>query len=117
MNNFKQKFTKCIESNDFYATAITAVIVAAVVLVNVIVYTLAVAFGWYFTPARKDDLSISGSGETLFAEAIEKGLEVEVIFCMYEKDVEAHDTGSFVLQTAREFANKYPDTIKLKFVN
>ena len=117
MNNFKQKFTKFVGNNDVYATAITAVIIAAVVLVNVIIYTLASTFGWYFTPERKDDLSISDSGEALFADAIAEGQKVEVIFCMYQSDVKNHDTGAFVLETAKEFEKKYPDFIDLKFVN
>ena len=53
----------------------------------------------------------------MFAEAMDKGLEVEVIFCMFEADVEKHDTGSFVLETAREFEKKYDGFINLKFVN
>ncbi len=117
MNKFKQKLTACLKSNDFLATALTALVVAAVVFVNIIIYTLANHFGWFFTHEEKTDFSISDSGDTLFADAMAKGLTVDVIFCMYEEDLKDHDTGSFVYKTAKEFEEKYPDFIKLSYIN
>ena len=117
MSKFKPSFKKIVNNDDFSASVLIAVVVCAVVFVNVIIYTLATTFGWYFTKVREDDFSISDSGETLFSEAMAKGLDVEVIFCMYEADVEKHDTGSFVLKTAKEFEEKYPEFINLRFVN
>ena len=117
MNKFKQTFTRCVKSEGFSGAALTAVLIAAVVLVNVIIYTLASYFGWYFTSVAEDDLSISDVGDSLFAEAMAEGLTVEVIFCMYEKELEKHDTGSFVLRTAKQFEEKYPDFIDLTYIN
>lgn len=117
MNKFKQKLTGYLKSNGFFATAFTVLLVASVVFVNVIMYTLAAEFGWVYTPEEETDFSISNSGETLFADAIEKGLKVEVIFCMYEDEVKNHDTGSFVYRTAKEYEAKYPNLISLDFIN
>lgn len=117
MNNFKQKLTAYFKSNGFFATALTAIVVTAVVFVNVIIYTLASHFGWVYTPSSDTDFSISDSGDALFAEAIEKGLKVNVTFCMYEEDVKEHDTGSFVYRTAKEFEAKYPELITLDYIN
>ena len=117
MNKFKQKLTAYFKSNGFFATLLTVLAVTAVVFVNVIIYTLANQFGWVYTKQGDTDFSISSSGEALFADAIEKGLRVEVIFCMYEDDVKEHETGSFVYRTAKEFEKKYPDFITLSYIN
>ena len=117
MSKFKPSFKKIVNNDDFSATVLIAVVVSAVVFINVIIYTLASTFGWYFTKVKEEDFSISESGADMFSDAMSKGLEVEVIFCMYETDVQNHDTGSFVLKTAKEFEEKYPDFINLRFVN
>ncbi len=120
MNKFKQKFTACIENNDVLSTVLTALIIAAVVFVNIIIYTLANTFGWYFTPEEKTDFSISNSGDALFAEAREKGLKVDITFCMYEDDfisLQKDAPGYYVYRTAKEFEERYPDLITLNYVN
>ncbi len=117
MNKLKGKLSACLKNNDVLATALTALAVAAVVFINIIIYTLASTFGWYFTPQEKTDFSISNSGDILFADAISKGLTVDVTFCMYEEDLKSHDTGSFVYKTAKEFESKYPSFIKLNYIN
>lgn len=96
---------------------LTSTVIAAVVMVNVIVFALASTFGWYLYSQPVDDLSISDSGEVLFAEAIRVGKHVDVTFCMYEDELRNHPTGGFVLTTARAFEEKYPELITLNFVN
>ena len=87
---------------------LTAVVIAAVVMINAIVFTLASTFGWYLYSQPVDDLSISDSGDQLFSEAIKLGKKVDVTFCMYEDELATHSTGAFVLTTAKAFAEKYP---------
>ena len=96
---------------------LTAVVIAAVVMINAIVFTLASTFGWYLYSQPVDDLSISDSGDQLFSEAMKLGKKVDVTFCMYEDELAAHPTGAFVLTTAKAFAEKYPQLITLNFVN
>lgn len=117
MNNFKQKLTAYLKGRDFPATVLTAIIIAAVVFVNVIIYTLSTVFPLYLHSPEEDDFSISSSSEALFEKYIELGERVTVTFCSYEDQVNSHDTGKFVLKTAKEFASKYPEFITLRFVN
>lgn len=117
MNNFKQKLTAYLKGRDFPATVLTAIIIAAVVFVNIIIYTLSTVFPLYLYSPTQDDFSISSSSEALFEKYIELGERVTVTFCSYEDQVNSHDTGKFVLETAKEFASKYPEFITLRFVN
>lgn len=117
MNKSKQKFADLLQNRNFTSALLTAVIIVAIVFVNVIIYTLAYYFGWYFTPQAQDDLSISGATDTLFSDAIDKGERVEIIFCSYEDTVKNHQTGKFVYETARQFEERYPNFVDVRFVN
>jgi hypothetical protein len=96
---------------------VVALVIASVVFVNVIIYTLTSFFGLYLYTTDKLDFSIGDSSEPLFADAIEKGLDVKITFCMYEENLESHPTGAYVNETAKAFKNKYPDFIELEYVN
>ncbi len=117
MKNFKGKVTALVKHNDFSAGALCALVIAAVVFVNIIIYTLAMSFGWFFTPEEETDFSISGSTDALFKEAIDDGLTVNITFCMYEDELKDHDTGSFVYKTVKEFENRYPDFLEIDYIN
>ena len=117
MSNIKEKFTSLLSGRSFPSALLTVILIAAVVFVNIIAYTVTTAFGLYLYEKEEDDLSISSAGDGYFADAIAEGKEVSVIFCSYEKEVREHATGSFVLETAKNFAARYPDLINLKFVN
>ena len=117
MNKFKQKFTSYLKGRDFPATVLTAIVIAAVVFVNILIYTLSTVFPLYLHSPEEDDFSISSSSEALFQKYIELGEKITITFCSYEDVVDAHDTGTFVLKTAKEFASKYPEFITLRFVN
>ena len=73
MNNFKQKFTSYLKGQDFSATVLTAIVIAAVVFVNILIYTLSTVFPLYLYSPEEDDLSISSSSEALFEKYIELG--------------------------------------------
>lgn len=117
MNNFKQKFTSYLQGRNFSSNLVVALVIASVVFVNVIIYTLTSFFGLYLYTTDKLDFSIGDSSEPLFADAIEKGLDVKITFCMYEENLESHPTGAYVNETAKAFKNKYPDFIELEYVN
>ena len=59
--------------DNLFATAITATVIALVIVLNVVLYYLSAINGWYIANAEELDLSLSGSTEELFAEAEENG--------------------------------------------
>ena len=95
----------------------TVVIIVAVVLINILAYTVTSAFGLYFYSPNVDDLSISGNTDALFEKAIGMKRKVTITFCYPESKLEMHDTGSYVLETARNFKAQYPELIELKFAS
>ena len=97
------------------ATLTTCVVIAVLVLLNVIAFTLTSGLGLYLYAPEYSDLTISGSTDQLYS-SVSLGKEVTVTFCMEEDDLKNHDTGSFVYTTALQFAERY-DFVKLKFVN
>lgn len=99
------------------ATALTALVIAAILAVNAVIYFLTMIFGLYFSPSPPDELLLSGSTDALFADSIKEGRRVKISFCYPEDDVKNHDTGSFVYRTVNEFKERYPDFIEVEYVN
>jgi len=117
MNDFKEKTKAFIAGRNFSSGVLVAIIIAVVVFVNIIAYTLTEYFELYLYVQEKDDLSIGAASDDLFEDAREKGQTVSVTFCMDEKELSEHSTGKFVYETAREFKKRYPNFIKLNYVN
>ena len=117
MNKLKQGFTGFVKGRNFSSAVLTAVIICAVVFVNVIIYTLTNAFSLYIHKDEEYDFSISSSNDALFAKYIEGGRKVDVIFCSYEDKVKNNEKGSAVYSTAKYFEERYSGFINLKFVN
>lgn len=117
MKEFFSKLGRKLAGRKGIGNTMTAVIIIAVVLINVIAYTVTSAFGLYLYSPRKTDMSISGNTDDLFAKAMSLDKKVQITFCYTEDKLETHATGSFVLTTAREFEERYPDLIDLRFVN
>ena len=117
MKEFLKKLGRSATGRKGIGNTVTVAIIIAVVMLNILAYTLTNAFGLYFYSPDVDDLSISGSTDELFANAILLGKKVTVTFCYPEDKLEKHDTGSFVLETARQFEARYPDLIDLRFVS
>ena len=117
MNNFKQRISAFVHSRNFFSGVLVAVVIAAVVFLNIIVYTLDAYFGLYIYNKPEEDLSIGDASDALFAEAMAAGEKVTVTFCMYEDDVKTHTTGSYVYRTAKEFEARYPEFIELRYVS
>ena len=121
MSDFKKKVGGLLRGEGFSAGAMTALIIAVVIVFNVILYTVVEMFGLYLHKKDSTDLSLSGSTDTLFAEAVEKakidGKKVKISFCYKEDEVKEHSTGSFVYTTAKNFEARYPDLIELDFID
>ena len=91
--------------------------VSMILAVNVLLYVLVAAFDWYLFEKKSDDLSLSGSTDALFAEAIDAGKKVKISFCMPKDNFASHDTGNYVHETALEYAKEYPEFIELEYIN
>ena len=121
MNKF-EKVTAALRSRNGSSGVFTAMLLAVVIALNVVIYALAQSLGWYFSPISEVDLSVSGSTDILFAEANEsvKAGEMEKVvinFCMARDELEKHDPGMYVLRTAENLAERYPELIELEFLN
>lgn len=117
MNKFKQRLTAFLAGRNFASGLLVAIVIAAVVFVNIIAYTLTSFFGLYFYSPEEDDLSISEASDKLFADARAAGKKVSITFCMDKKELSGHTTGSFVHTTAQEFKARYPEFIEINYVN
>ena len=117
MKEFFKKLGGKLVGRRGIGNTMTVVIIIAVVLLNILAYTITNAFGLYLYSPDQDDFSISGNTDELFADAITLGKKVTITFCYAEDKLEKHDTGRLVLKTARAFAERYPEFIELKFVN
>lgn len=117
MNKLKQRFTSYLKGRKLSSDILVALVLAMVVFVNIIVYTLSGVFPLYLYSPETEDLSISSASDVLFDSYIKDGRSVTVTFCSYEDVVANHDTGSFVYRTAKEFEKRYPEFIKLRFIN
>ena len=123
MEKNKTKLAALFSSRGLMSTATSALLIGIVIAVNVIVYALTVGFGLYIVPKTETyDLSLSGETDALFADAIENGEKIEVLFCRSEDKMPSSMTdatdnlGVFYL-TACEFLERYPDLISFEFVN
>lgn len=117
MKEFLKKLGQRATGRKGIGNTMTVVIIIAVVLLNILSYTVTNAFGLYFYTPHVDDLSISDNTKDLFADAILRGKKVTITFCYPEDKLKKHDTGSFVLTTARAYQEKYPELITIKFIN
>ncbi len=117
MNNIFEKVGGAITGRRGIGRTLTVSIILAVVLFNILAYTLTSAFNLYIYSEEKEDLSISGKVDIDHDNAVLLGKKVKITFCYSESSLENHDTGSLVLNTARQYEEKYPDLIELHFVN
>ena len=117
MSNFKRKLGEFIRGEKTTSGVLTVIIVLLVLAVNVLLYTLGSYFGLYLYYPVRDDLEISGATDSLFEDVLDSGKRVSIIFCQVRDDVESSSTGSYVLNTAEQFAQRYPELIDIEFVN
>ena len=116
MINFKKKVSGVVRSRNFSPSVMTALIIAAVIVLNTFVYLL-----YNYTKAEATakavDLSISDAVKEDFDAAAAKGKHLTITFCMSEEDIQNHSEGKYVYGTVKNYAEKYPDFITLKFAD
>ena len=119
MKNFKEKFLKLFRGEKATGTLITAILIGTVIALNVIVYALTVGFGLYYTPTTQLDMSISDASDGKFLSY--EGQGVDVIFCRassnFDSETGTRDQTFYFHQTAKEFEEKYPNLINIKYIN
>lgn len=117
MIDFKGRAKTVLESDRTSSGILTAMIIAVVMVVNALLYTLVQTFGWQITYIDEYDYSLSGATDELFASAIEQNKKVKISFCMAEDEVKVHSTGAEVYITAKNLAERYEGFIELDFIN
>ena len=118
MNKKYNENAPVVRGERIFSVVLTCAVLAVILLANVLLYVLNVNFGIFYVVPEEEDLTlISGSMDELFAEAERHGATVEISFCMSEDEVKLHQTGSFVYKTAVEYQKRYPNFIKLNFIN
>ena len=106
-----------LSEEKFSSSVLTAALIAVILVANTVIYTLFSYFGWHFSSAAVQDFSISDNMDGIMEKCASVGEKVTVLFCYPEKNVKEHGTGGYVYRTAKEFEERYPDTIELKYVN
>lgn len=107
---------------------LTAVIIAAVVIFNVIFTSLARKRLWYIDMTPDQIYTLSETGKNYFESTIksanedrtEKGEEdvkIEIIFCDEPDALNSNETQKLVYHMAQELENQFPDTIEVKWVD
>ena len=121
MANLKKKMGAFFRGDKFSSSALTALVLAVIIVVNVALYALVRLFDLYLYTTEKTDLSLSGSTDAYFAESMKKAKEenkkVTISFCVPEDDIRVHSTGAFVYETAKYFEERYPDFIEVRYID
>lgn len=118
MKSFKNKIGDFLEDRKHGGSTVMALIIAAVIVVNVILCYVTQSFGLYFFVAEyTEDFTISGKTDELFNDAIDDGKTVTITFLMERDTLAEHSTGSFVLDTMEQFAARYENFLKIRYVN
>lgn len=99
--------------------ALTVLIVVAVILLNASVTSLAMRYGWFINMNPTllypvTDTCYDYLDTFVIPEARE---DIRLIFCDEKQNILEDPTQSFVLNTAEELAARYPDKVKLEFLN
>ena len=119
MTNFKNTLRSLFRKEKVTGSALTALLIGAIIALNVIVYALTVGFGLYYTPTEELDLSITDASDAKFASY--EGEKVNVIFCRasetFDDETGTQDHAFFFHKTAEEFSKRYPNLINIEYVN
>ena len=113
----KEKVGAFVKGEKLSSSVLTAIILGLVIVVNIIVFVLDSYFGWFIFKPSSEQIEISGATDIYFEQAISEGRKVEIVFCRAEDEVAANSAGQFVLQTAKQLAERHEGFISLEFIN
>lgn len=99
--------------------ALTALAVVIIILLNASVTTLAMRFGWFWnmnpTPLYPvTDICYDYLDTYVIPDAKE---DIRIIFCDDEENIREDSTLAYILHTAEELNARYPDTVKIEYLN
>ena len=114
----KEKMGELLAGESFSATAMSAMLIAVVLVANTVIYAMFSMLGWQISPAMNEDFSLSGNFDDAMHRVETLGEKVTITFCYpTEAEVREHATGGYVYRTAMEFAERYPGAIEIKYTN
>lgn len=110
------------------SVAITALVIAAVVILNVIFSILASANGWFIDLTTESLYTLSDTSVELLGKTFDninderkaegaEPLKVRIRFCDLEDNIMASTAQRYVLITAKQLAEKFPDVIEIEYIN
>ena len=109
--------TPIVREERVFSASLTVAVIAVILVINVLFYILATAFGLYFSPIKAKPQTLTGNTDAVFADAMAKKRTVKIYFCDDEESVSTHDTGALVLETAKLYKERYPGFIDIEYVN
>lgn len=102
--------------------SLTATLIAALVLLNIVFSTLASHFAWYVDMTPEQLYSVSDDAHALIADTIERAeresdepVKIEIIFAENYNSYEPGSVGSYIYNTAHELELTYPDTFEVSW--
>ena len=127
MNNFSIFGSRRFKYGSM-SVAITALVIAAVVILNVIFSILASANGWFIDLTTESLYTLSDTSVELLGKTFDninderkaegaEPLKVRIRFCDLEDNIMASTAQRYVLITAKQLAEKFPDVIEIEYIN
>lgn len=110
------------------SVALTALVIAAVIILNVIFSILSSANGWFIDLTTESIYTLSDTCVDLLDDTFEKiekertaagelPLKVKIKFCDLEDNIMADTAQRYVLITAKNLADKFSDIIEIEYIN
>ena len=99
--------------------ALTVLIVVVVILLNASVTSLAMRYGWYINMNPTLLYPVTDTCYDYLDEFVipKADKDIRIIFCDEEENIRADVTQSYVLNTAEELVERYPDTVSIEYLN
>lgn len=98
---------------------LTVLIVAAVILLNASVTTLALRFGWYLNMNPAVAFPVTDTCYDFLDDLVmpEANEPIRLIFCDSEENILDNGNFAYVLSTARELEERYPGKVSIEHLN
>lgn len=114
-HNFLERIGDKFHSSKRMGVLMTALFIAAVMTVNIVLFGLASRFGWYFRTDTVYEHTISDATDGYLSEVKDRGT-VRILFCDAKDSLESDEVYNLVYQTACQYAEKY-DFVSVENVN
>lgn len=101
--------------------ALTALVVAAVILLNGIVTKLALRYDWYIDMNEALSFPVTDTCYAYLDEYVMDRVDTEdplrIIFCDEEEEIHASSTQEYVFKTVSQLAERYPGKLRIEYLN